>query len=57
MDLCQLELFSPEMSKYNNYKLRPTNRDASPGQQKQRSALPTNKPKENGKFCTPFVFS
>ncbi|KAK7799061.1 hypothetical protein U0070_027090 [Myodes glareolus] len=35
------------MSKYNNYKLRPTSRDASPGQQKQRSALPTSKPREN----------
>nr|XP_048288304.1 NKG2-D type II integral membrane protein isoform X1 [Myodes glareolus]XP_048288305.1 NKG2-D type II integral membrane protein isoform X1 [Myodes glareolus]XP_048288306.1 NKG2-D type II integral membrane protein isoform X1 [Myodes glareolus]XP_048288307.1 NKG2-D type II integral membrane protein isoform X1 [Myodes glareolus]XP_048288308.1 NKG2-D type II integral membrane protein isoform X1 [Myodes glareolus]XP_048288309.1 NKG2-D type II integral membrane protein isoform X1 [Myodes glareolus] len=39
---------SSEMSKYNNYKLRPTSRNASPGQQKQRSALPTSKPRENG---------
>ncbi|XP_075838682.1 NKG2-D type II integral membrane protein [Microtus pennsylvanicus] len=44
----QTSQHSSEMSKYHNYKPRPKNRDASPGQQKQRLALLTSQPRENG---------
>lgn len=57
MNLHQLVLFSPEMSKCHNYDLKPAKWDTSQEQQKQRLALTTSQPGENGTSWFTFVSS